>query len=300
MGMPDLFGNHGRFIITAMLPNTVLAVYIARYINTLLTSKVLEASGGRFREEGIYTRCRAVITDVASAFRKYDAVDRILDHARKTVKKCGYSSKKAMYIYLTVKFVLPLSIFLISVILNNNGVLRPMAGSALVFIAVDMVIRSERKKLNLKFQLNAFRIYKYLHNQTTAGVRTTDAIKTVYEVVDDKVLKDALIKMAASFELTKDIDKSSAELLERFDTNDVQTLCASLKLGADTGDNAGILARQEELMFKKYFNYIQAETDSCRTRGVIAAILFTSIIVIMITIPLLKDVAVSVERILAS
>jgi hypothetical protein len=67
-----------------------------------------------------------------------------------------------------------------------------------------------------------------------------------------------------------------------------------------TGDNADMLARQEEIMFKKYFNFIQAETEGRRLRSVVSAIFFTAIIIILISVPLLMDVMESMNIIFSS
>ena len=50
-------------------------------------------------------------------------------------------------------------------------------------------------------------------------------------------------------------------------------------------------------MFKKYFNYIQAETDSCRNRCVAAAAVFVAIIAVMIIVPMLDEVSRAVGQI---
>lgn len=294
--MMDYDVNYLYFAIIITIPNVILSILISRRLYMFLLHNITEAQGGRSREN-IYSELRHVAGGMIYELRKHTLVKIILETIQKKAQNSGYSSKRSVYRYVVLKFLLPLLVFSLSVLMNYPNFIRSLAGAVIVYIIIDMMMRTEKRKRNQKFQLNAYRIYKYLHNQTTAGVKTTDAIKTVYEVADDIVLKEALIKMAASFELTMDIDRASEELLNIFDTNDAQTLCASLKLGVDTGDNTEILARQEELMFKKYFNYIQAETDSCRTRCVLAAILFTSIIVIMISIPLLKDVTNSVEKI---
>jgi len=59
----------------------------------------------------------------------------------------------------------------------------------------------------------------------------------------------------------------------------------------DTGDNRELLERQEDIMFKKYFNYIQAETDSCRNRSVVAAAVFVAIVAVMIIVPMLGEMS---------
>ena len=106
--------------------------------------------------------------------------------------------------------------------------------------------------------------------------------------------------MAARYELTRDIENALGELVSRFDLNDTHTLCTAIRLGVMTGDNTDMLARQEEIMFKKYFNFIQAETEGRRLRSVVSAIFFTVIIIILISVPLLMDVVESLNIIFSS
>ena len=167
----------------------------------------------------------------------------------------------------------------------------------LFIIIIELVVAGERRKINLKFQKYVYKIYKYLHNQISSGVKVTDAIKTVYDVIDDKRLKDVLIRLAARYELTLNIDDALEEFISNFDIQEAETLYVALKQGILTGDNQELLARQEDIMFKKYFNYIQAETDGCKARGVIAVAMFTIVVVLMIIIPLFNDVTEAAGKI---
>jgi Flp pilus assembly protein TadB len=162
---------------------------------------------------------------------------------------------------------------------------------------IELVVSANRKKHNLVFQRHIYKIYKYLHNQISSGIRVADAIKTVYEVIEDKKLRKIFIKMAASYELTLDIDTALQEFKSNYDAQEADTLSIALKQGIITGDNRELLARQEDIMFKKYFNYIQAETDNCKFRSAAAVALFCAIIVIMIAIPIIKDVIDAVDNI---
>ena len=136
-----------------------------------------------------------------------------------------------------------------------------------------------------------------MHNQISSGVKPTDAIRSVYEVIEEKELRSTLVRLAARYELTLDIDTSLDEFRADFDAHEAETLCIALKQGVDTGDNKELLARQEDVMFKKYFNYIQAETDSCRNRSIAAAAVFVSIVVVMIIVPMLNEMGQAVGKI---
>jgi hypothetical protein len=106
-----------------------------------------------------------------------------------------------------------------------------------------------------------------------------------------------LLRLVARYELTLDIDTALEEFKSGFSVHEAETLCVALKQGIETGDNQELLARQEDVMFKKYFNYIQAETDSCKTRSMMAAMMFTAIVVILIVVPLFNDASEALGRI---
>jgi hypothetical protein len=151
--------------------------------------------------------------------------------------------------------------------------------------------------MDMKFQKYVYKIYKYLHNQISAGVRVTDAIRTVHEVVEDKWLKGILIELAGGYELTCNIDAVLDKFKYNFSTHEADTLCIAIKMGITTGDNQNILGRQEEIMFKKYFNHIQAQTDSCRVKIAAVAMVFTAIMVVMLLIPVVSDVGDAMGKI---
>jgi len=162
---------------------------------------------------------------------------------------------------------------------------------------MELVVSSGRRKVNLRLQKYIYKIYKYLHNQISSGIKPTDAIRSVFKVTEDKELKGILVRLAARYELTLDIDSALEEFRANFDAHEAETLCIALKQGIETGDSKELLARQEDVMFKKYFDYIQAETDSCRNRSLAAAAVFVAIIVVMIIVPMLKDTGEAIGKI---
>lgn len=188
-------------------------------------------------------------------------------------------------------------IFIITLIINFPSIDKALKAAILIFIIIDFSLRRKVNELNLSLQKYVYKIYKYLHNQIISGIKVTDAIKNVYEVIDDKRLKQALIRMAGRYELTMDIDSALNELRSVYDTHESESFCVAIKQGILTGDNSELLARQEDIMFKRYFNYIQAETDNCKTKSLVAAIIFIAIIVIMIVIPMFFEAAEAMGKI---
>jgi hypothetical protein len=134
-----------------------------------------------------------------------------------------------------------------------------------------------------------YRIYRYLSNQISSGVKPMDAMKTVYNVPEDKELKSCLIDVSARLELTNDIEESFKVFREKFSSMETESLYLSLKQGIETGTTGDLLEKQEEYHFSKYLSRIQAETENSGYKAFIAALAFSTVICIMFVIPLLIE-----------
>ncbi|HEY8348500.1 MAG TPA: type II secretion system F family protein [Clostridiales bacterium] len=277
--------------------NVVLGVLLSRGVSLYGSGRVTEAMGARKPAVSPYRRCSMLVEQSLVACGKLIEKRSIYQKARDKMKKAGYRGEYAPVAYIFVRYVVSAVIFLAALFTNYPDVIRPIAFVVLVNSIVSAVISANKRKVNLRFQKHIYKIYKYLHNQISSGVKPTDAVRTVYETTDDREIRDVLIRLAARYELTLDIDSALEELRSSFDTHEAETLCLALKQGIQTGDNKELLAKQEDIMFKKYFNYIQAETDSCRNRGVAAAAVFVAIIAVMIIVPMLDDLGQAVGRI---
>jgi len=298
--------------VLLIFTNIILANLIYGKLRLYFDRPLIEAAGGRSNKISIYKRCARFVRQSIAEHRKSRNNIRIYklwtdnirpdrsgfyEKAKAKMNKAGYRGKYAAETYLFLKYFVIPSIFILALVLNYPDISKSVLASATTWLIIETVIRRKRKQINLMLQKNIYKIYKFLHNQISSGVKVTDAIKCVYEIADDRYLREALVKLAARYELTLDIDTTLDELKSFFDVQEIETLCIVLKQGVLTGDNQEILARQEEVMFKKYFNYIQAETDSCKARCVAAAALFVAIIVVMISVPLFIDAANALGKI---
>lgn len=212
----------------------------------------------------------------------------------------GLQGEFATVKYLFLQVGLPLALFVIAVVINFPSFKEAARVLILTCTIIEITIRRRERKLKLKLQKYGYKIYKYLHNQIASGIKVTDAIKTVYEVIDDKDLREILLRMAARYELTLDIDVALDEFSTIYDNHEGESFCIALKQGILTGDNQSLLARQEDIMFKKYFNYIHSETDGLKTRTILAAVVFTAIIVMMVLIPFLYEASDALGKIFSS
>ncbi len=258
---------------------------------------IQDARGGRDDNLSLYRRCIRAVRQTAGTYGEKSRGKGIYVRALSKVKKAGYQSEYSAFVYLIVIYPLT-AFFAVLALIINYPRLMPVVSVIVIFRLIpELVLVSGRKAINMKFQRYIYKIYKYLHNQVSSGVKVTDAIRTVYEVIDDRKLRNMFIRTAARYELTLDIDASLEEFRENFDVYEAEMLCTALKQGIETGDNKELLARQEDMMFKKYFNYIQSETDSCKNRSLLAVSMFTAVVVLMIIIPLINDMTDAVGRI---
>lgn len=293
-----LFILQHRFLTVLLAAgSTFPAILAAKRLELAAGKQLIEAMGCRNSSLSLYNRCIYMVSRAIKDYERREKKAGVYLKAKAKMKKAGYLGEHAAAVYLFAKYILPSLLFVTAFMLNYPDFIGPIGLTAAIVIIVELVTGSEKRKINLKFQKYIYKIYKYLHNQISSGVKVTDAVKTVYEVIDDKQLRNILIRLAARYELTLDIDNALLDFRSNFDISEAETLCIALKQGIETGDNQELLARQEDVMFKKYFNYIQAETDSCKNRSLTAVAMFTAIVVIMIVVPLFNDLTEAVGKI---
>ncbi len=292
--------KHTVFSVIIAFVNLFLALGAVKKASIVLNKRIVESAGGSIRRVSVYSRGSDAVRKYLYDAKKGGIFGTALAHARKRMDRSGFRNRSAALWYLGFQYLMPLVVFTVSLILNFPDVFRSAAASLLVILSVEAAVRRGQAKLRRQFDRNAYKIYKFLHNQVSSGIKASDAFKTAYEVVEKGELRKAMVRAAASFELSRDIDSALKEFAGRFDSHDTHTLCTAVRLGVETGDNAEMLGRQEGIMFKKYFNHIQAETEACRTKSVICAVIFTAVIILLVSIPLLKDATDSMSRIFPS
>ncbi len=292
-----IFNKSTVLFVVICAADIILGICIIRLLYIPSSGRVTEALGSRSTGLSLYFRCRRLAAAGMSAWGRRFEKGSIYIRARSRVKKAGYKGEYAALVYLGVRFAATPIVFILTFIINYPDVIRPVASAMLINSSMELLLASKRRSFNMRFQKHIYKIYKYLYNQISSGVKPTDAVCSVYEVVEDYELKAILIRLAARYELTLDIDSALEEFRSNFDAHEADTLCLALKQGIETGDNKELLARQEDMMFKKYFNYVQAETDSCRNRSVAAVAVFVAVISVMIIVPMINDVSEAIGKI---
>lgn len=283
-----------------MILNCYIAIVFVKKINIQKSIIFYDLISVKNQGSRIFNKYYKQLQAYSGPYKIRGAESSLYKRTVSKLKKSGYSGEKSALIYLTIKYPVAIIMSIIAAIVNLSDIKVAVAVFIFIQLLLWVVLRQGKGKVNMSLQRHIYKIYKYLHNQISSGVKVTDTLKTVYKVIDDKKLKDIFIRLAARYELTHDIDEALKELRENFDVHEAEMLCVTLKQGVETGDNQELLARQEDIMFKKYFNYIQAETDSCQSRSIATVGIYTLIIVIMILIPLINEVRQAAGQIFIS
>jgi len=145
----------------------------------------------------------------------------------------------------------------------------------------------QRHKNMIEFY--GYKIFKFLINQISSGILISDAIKSMYRVVDEKNLRKTLIDVSAYYAKTSDLAVSLNILKERYKGMEVDSLCMAIEHGMYTGTNYETLRKMEQLLFKRYINQIKLETKWRKKRSIISVLLLCSIMIFMIAIPVVID-----------
>jgi len=193
-------------VIAILISNMLIACIFAKMYYPACSRRVQDARGTRVPGPVFGMKCSLLFGRIMEACEILFGKGRLLKKAGEKMRKSGYKGKYAAIIYLFAKYVFSLVIFLAAFIINFPDFIRAAAMVVLVNVVMEAVISSRKRKINLRFQKYIYKIYKYLHNQVSSGIKPTDALKSAYEVTGDKELREILVRLAARYELTLDID----------------------------------------------------------------------------------------------
>ena len=256
---------------------------------------IREAKGNRGEEKSYKRYVKEIRKKIYEVDRNNSEKEGMYQKTKNMLKRARYNKESAVFWYVVFQFVIPLVLSVITAIHRNFS--SSVAVFFMLFINTFYLVYKKGRRVAKQLEQSVYRIYKYLHNQVSAGVKNTDAIKSVYEVIDDKELKDILTRFTARYELTLDIDESLKYFCSYFNTLESETLAVAIKQGVDTGNNKDILMRQEEVMFNKYLNYIQLETENAKKKAAWSMVFFMIIIIIMIAVPMAQDMQDALNQI---
>jgi len=227
------------------------------------------------------------VSVVKEQIGKPENINGITTYTLKAAKKYGITQKSDIILYM----ILPFTGILFCVAALSYG--KVMASVLLLItpgLVVFLMLLARKKNAASIFQKNAYKLYKYILNQSAAGVRPSDAMKKMYEVVEEKKLRRTLMEACAKYSVSLDTDVLSEEILNNIDTPEARSFALSIRDKIFESHEPDLVERLEQLMFNRYFAYIQRETDSVKTRCLITVVLLCSVIVVMVLIPTFLDV----------
>ncbi len=281
--------------MAALFINILIISQIYSKISLGTDSLIREAKGKRGLEESYKKYIRGIGNKLYIIDKENSQKEGFYQKIKNFLKRAGYKGTYSVLWYTILQLVVPFVLSIITAVCRDFSL--AIAVFLLLFLNTFYIVFKKGKRVAKQLEKSVYRIYKYLDNQVSAGVKSTDSIKSVYEVVDDKELKDILIRFAARYELTLDIDESLKDFCSYFNTLESETLAVAIKQGVDTGNNQNILMRQEEVMFNKYLNYIQMETENAKKKAALSMIAFMLIIIIMVAVPMFNDAKEALKQI---
>ncbi len=201
--------------------------------------------------------------------------------------KFGCVLQKDILVYSIILVTIPVISIFVSI---SNSIISGLTILVLVYLIVIIVISLKKNALEVSFRKNAYKLYKYMSNQIDAGVLPKDALLSIHEVVEDKLLKEILYKACGAYQFTMNPLDASLYITKYIKSQEASSFAIYIKDIAFEGQNKEITDRLEQHMFNRYFAYIQRKTERVKIKSMITTITFCAIIVIMIMVPMYMDV----------
>lgn len=174
-------------------------------------------------------------------------------------------------------------------VFNFPNVLMPIFYYALleiVFRTADRIKNKERTRL---FNQQAYKIYRYLAIQLTAGIHSTEVLKSLHYSVECIELKNALKSLSGAYFRTMNFDLASKEFYKHYNNKEAETLLLIIQQGVIAGNAYEMVKTQEQIMVNKYFNTLEVNGQWLKVKGSMIAILLSLLIFILLAIPMLYE-----------
>ncbi len=214
--------------------------------------------------------------------------DRLRNRTRTRLEEAAVGDEKTELIWMGFTFLMPVIIFLFN-ISSGNGLIQSVCVAVIIGVLPEIWLSGRITERKSVFTKNTYKIYSFLHTQISAGIKPTDAIKGMCEIVGHKLIKETFISFTARFELTLDIDESLQILRRSFRGYDGEMLCVCIKQCIATGTAGRTLLKMEELMFSKFFNITQRETEKYRTKLLISGLIGLVPVIMILCLPVVYE-----------
>ncbi|MEA4888788.1 MAG: hypothetical protein VB070_04930 [Clostridiaceae bacterium] len=214
----------------------------------------------------------------------------------KKLKAAGYPSSSAWLIYIAILMGLCLICFLAGLLLGKTATWMILLPLLLISI-LNQLIGRRIKKRKTAFSKSLYKIYRFLDLQITAGIRTTDALLGLPDAVQDSVVHPVLVRFAASYKLTFNIDSALDIIRMSFSGADCELLATHIRQCVQTGQAGRSLIRMEELLFTRFFSLMQNDTKRLRNQLLLTALFGVIPLIILFLYPLLFGASAAIQSI---
>lgn len=292
---------HKPLAVILILLNSCLCWLLYNKLYFFFNGHIIDAFGGR-QESGLtyemYIKtAREYARQTEVRLWNIKLLNKIFTRNEITAKQCGFSEKSGMWFLLFVRYILPMLMGLITFITNKGDLLLTISIILFIGAVSQGTVVIQKRNRQHEFRSAAYKIYRSLHNQICAGVSIVNALRTVYQVVDDKKLQDQLVLLSATYSRTLNLEKALEDFKSNYDGQEIEGLCTALSQGIFTGDSTSLLEKNEDEMFDQYFNFVEVETERSKQKSKIVICMFVLIIIVMLAVPLLIDIGDSAGKI---
>lgn len=287
---------HEQIGVVLKLFQILISLYFAYYI----TRKIIE-SDYTFRNirtinNGLSVRDALEISHVNERrpfHERFNLLSNIYDRTAKKLLKVDEERIWVIYFFIFIKYFLPMLILIGLATSSQKDYIRYGIVTILMIVLPELVVQKSIRDHEKKFESYAYKLFKYINNQKSAGVTTHKIIVKLHKVVDDdEKLRNRMISFAAEYIATNDYNESiKKHLLKYYGNADALALDNALRQGLEIGDAFTDSEGYEKLMFQKYLNTIDYETEKQKLHSIFSALMFSMATVGLVGYILFVDIS---------
>lgn len=168
----------------------------------------------------------------------------------------------------------------------------------LLMLGLYEVIKfSERELSREKHQIILYQMFSFINNQVRAGLRMEDVIVGLYQIVDEKKMRENIRKYGLVYAQNYDLEKYLNQLGNEFSIEDFTAIDYAIRNSVNIGFNENIMTFQEDMMFNRYIGIIKKRGDRSKLKMLLAGMLLSMVFFIQIGYPIYLEFMTSLENI---
>jgi Flp pilus assembly protein TadB len=222
------------------------------------------------------------------SFKRLPFPEKFKKKVLSLMNESGIGDANSWIYWIILTFIMPL-LLVVFMIFRGDSLIIIFGTTCLCVVLPNIYIKSRIEKRKKAFIINAYKLYYFLHSQISSGIKVTDAIKGLHEIADDPLIYNTFVKFVAQYELTLNIESSLKILRDSFSGYDCEMLCVSIEQCVNTGMAGKTLLKMEQIMFGKYFFYLQKDTEKYRTKLLISGLFAIVPVLMLFLMPMLFD-----------